>query len=140
VSQENVEIVQRAMDAFNASAVLVGESDPLPWLQEFCDPAIELDLSRRGIDPDVYHGHAGFLRLRSQDSEAWQMARFDVEEVGDAGDRVVLFTHNTATARSGAKLGVRVAHVLTLRGGRIVRWEYFGESRGEALKAVGLEE
>jgi hypothetical protein len=43
-------------------------------------------------------------------------------------------------AKSGVKLGVRVAHVLTLSSGKIVRWEYFGEDRDAALKAVGLEE
>src|SRR4051794_26777540 len=140
MSQENVETVERAIAAFNASAILAGEGDPAPWLREFCDPAIELDLSRRGIDPDVYHGHAGFLRLRSQDSDAWHESRFDVEDILDAGDSVVLLTHNTGTARSGVKLGVRVAHVLTLRTGKIVRWEYFGEDRDAALKAAGLTE
>jgi hypothetical protein len=101
VSQQNVEIVGRAMDAFNVSAVLMGKGDPAPWLHEFCDPAIELDLSRRGIDPDVYHGHAGFLRLRSQDSDAWREGRFEVEEILDAGDRVVLFTHRLAWPSRG---------------------------------------
>jgi hypothetical protein len=32
MSQENVEIVARAMEALNASAVLAGEGDPVPWL------------------------------------------------------------------------------------------------------------
>ena len=51
MSQENVELAQRAMDAFNRSNLAVSAVDPLPWLREFCDPDIELDLSRRGIDP-----------------------------------------------------------------------------------------
>jgi hypothetical protein len=50
MSELNVEIVKRALDAFNDSNVLVGPGDPLPWLREFCDAGIELDLSRQGAD------------------------------------------------------------------------------------------
>jgi ketosteroid isomerase-like protein len=126
------------MEAFNQSNVLVGAGDPLPWLREFCDSHLELDLSRRGIDPGIYHGYEGFLRLGEQDGDVWREARFEVEEVIDAGDRVVLFTYNTGLAKSGVKLGVRVGHLLTLRAGKIVRWEYFGEDRAACLEAVGL--
>jgi hypothetical protein len=95
MSELNVEIVKRALDAFNDSNVLVGPGDPLPWLREFCDAGIELDLSRRGIDPEIYHGYEGFLRFRAQYSDAWEWGRFDVNDVIDAGDSVVLLTHNT---------------------------------------------
>jgi ketosteroid isomerase-like protein len=61
-----------------------------------------------------------------------------VEEVIDAGDMVVLFTHSTGLARSGLRLGVHVGHLLTLSGGKIVRWEFFGEDRSACLRAAGL--
>jgi ketosteroid isomerase-like protein len=138
MSQENVEIVRRAMGAFNESNVLVGAGDPLPWLREFCDAGVELELSRRGIDPEIYHGYEGFLRLKAQDSDAWEWGRFDVDDVIDAGDSVVLLTRNTGIARSGVRLSVRVCHALTLIGGKIVRWQYFGEDRAGCFKAVGL--
>jgi ketosteroid isomerase-like protein len=131
--------VKRAMAAFNESNTLVGAGDPLPWLREFCDPDFELDLSRRAIDPDTYHGYEGFRRLGEQDANAWHEARFEVDEVIDAGDSVVLFTHNTGLSKSGIKLGVRVGHVLTLSSGKIVRWQFFGEDRMACLQAVGLE-
>src|SRR3974390_99778 len=102
------------MGAFHGRMVRGGPGDPLPWLREFCDPDVELDLSRRGIDPGVYHGFAGFLRLRAQDSDVWQESRFQAEEVIDAGDHFLLFTHNSGTARSGVRLSVRVGHALTL--------------------------
>lgn len=140
MSQENVEIVKRAIDAFNLSQVLVGAGDPLPWLSEFCDPDIELDLSRRGIDPEIYRGYAGFLRLRGQDSEAFQKAQFVIEKIIDTGESVALFTRNTGVFKSGIKLDVTVAHVLTLGDGKIVRWQYFGEDRAACLKAAGLEQ
>jgi ketosteroid isomerase-like protein len=138
MSEQNVEVVRRAMDAFNQSNVLLGIGDPLPWLREFCDPDLELDLSRRGIDPEIYRGYEGFLRLGEQDGDAWLEAHFEVEEIIDAGDSVVLFTYNTGLAKSGIKLGVRVGHVLTLSAGKIVRWRYFGEDRAACLQAGGL--
>ena len=140
MSQHNVEIVRRAVAAFNEMNVLVGPDDPLPWLREFCDADVEIDLSRRWIDPDIYCGYEGFLRFRADYSDAWESARFDIEDVIDAGDRVVLFTHNSGAARSGLRLGVRVGHILTVKAGKIVRWKYFGEDRSACLKAVGLEE
>jgi ketosteroid isomerase-like protein len=80
------------------------------------------------------------MRLGKQDRDAWQEARFEVEEIIDAGDSVVLFTHNTGLAKSGIKLGVRVGQVLTLSGGKIARWQYFGEDRAACLEAAGLAE
>ncbi len=79
------------MAAFNESNALVGTGDPLPWLREFCDPDIELDLSRRAIDPDIYQGYEGFMRLGEQDANAWHESRFEVEDVIDAGESIVLF-------------------------------------------------
>jgi ketosteroid isomerase-like protein len=139
MSQANVEIVKRGIDAANQSDLLVGRSDPLPWLREFCDPDVEWDFSQRGVDPEVYHGYQGWLRIAEQFGDAWQELRMEPEEIIDAGDRVVLFAHNTGLAKSGIKLGVRVGHVLTFRDSKLVRWQYFGEDRAACLRAVGLE-
>jgi ketosteroid isomerase-like protein len=94
--------------------------------------------SRRGIDGEIYHGYEGWWRFAEQAADAWQEFRWEAEEIIDAGESVVLFTHNTGLARSGVKLGVRVGSVLTFRDGKIVRWQYFGEDRAACLKAVGL--
>jgi hypothetical protein len=51
MSQANVEIARRAMDALNQFGLMVGGSDPLPTLREFCDPSVEWDFSQRGIIP-----------------------------------------------------------------------------------------
>jgi ketosteroid isomerase-like protein len=140
MSQENVEIVRQAMAAFNRSEVLVGGREQLPWLRRFCDPALVLDLSRREIDPGIYHGYEGFFRLGGQDGEVWQEASFEPEEIIDAGDSIALFTRNTGLSRSGIKLDVRVGHVLILAAGKIVCWTYFGDDRAACLEAAGLKE
>jgi ketosteroid isomerase-like protein len=139
VSAENVEIAERAIDAFN-EFYLLKDSDPLPPLPEFFDPDVEYDLSRQGVDSEVYHGYDGSLRMREQYRAAWQEFRMEVEETIDAGDSVVLFTHNTGLSRSGIRLSVRVGHVMTFRDGKIVRFQYIGEDRAACLEAAGLED
>jgi ketosteroid isomerase-like protein len=139
MSQANVEIAKRAMDALSQFGGVVADSDPLPSLQEFFDPDVEWDLSQRGVDPEVYHGYDGWLRLAEQYRDAWQEFRMELEEVIDAGDSVVLFTHNTGLSRSGIKLGVRVGHLWTVRDCKIFRCQYFGEDRAACLEAAGLE-
>src|SRR5271165_2794144 len=110
MSEANVEIVKRATNQLN---LLVGGSDPLPVLREVCDPDVEWDFSRRGIDPEVYQGYEGWLRFTEQFRDAWQEFRFDAEEIIDAGESVVLFGHNTGLAKSGIKLSRRASQVWT---------------------------
>ena len=62
----------------------------------------------------------------------------DVEEVIDAGDRVVTFVRQRATARQGGpELEMRFAQVWTFRDGLIARMEMYLD-RAEALASVGL--
>jgi len=138
MSQQNVEIVKRAANALNQLGGLVG-GDPLPSLREFFDPDVEWDLSRQGVDPEIYHGHEGWVRMAEQYRDAWREFRVEVEEIIDAGDSVVIFTHNTGLSRSGIRMGVRVGHVWTFRDDKVVRAQYFGEDRAACLKGAGLE-
>jgi ketosteroid isomerase-like protein len=139
MSQANVEIAKRAMDALDQFGGTVGGGDPLPSLREFFDPDVELDLSRQGVDPEIYHGYEGWVRMAEQYRDVWQEFRMEAQEIIDAGDSVVLFTHNTGLSRSGIKLGVRVGHVLTFRDGKIIGYQYFGEDRAACLESLGLE-
>ena len=140
MSQENVDIARRAIDALNQADLMVGNNDPLPTLREFCAPNIEWDFSRRAVDPEIYHGYDGWLRIAEQFGEAWQELRLEIEEIKDAGDNVVLFTNMIGLSKSGIELGQRVSQVWTFRDGKIVRDRFFGEDRAACLKAVGLEE
>ncbi len=140
MSQENVESAQRAMHALNQFDLMVGRGDPLPTLREFCDPAVEWDFSRRAIDPEIYHGYDGWLRIAEQFGDAWQELRMEIDEIIDAGDDVVLFTTMLGLSKSGIRLGMRVGQIWTFRDGKVVLDRYFGEDRAACLKAVGLSE
>ncbi len=138
MSQQNVEIAKRAMDALNRSNLMVGGGDPLPTLREFCDPDVEWDFSQREIDPEVYHGYEGWSRIAQQFGDAWQELLMDIEEIIDAGNKVVLFTNMIGLSKSGIRLSQRVGQVWTFRDGKIVRDQYFGDDRAACLQAAGL--
>jgi ketosteroid isomerase-like protein len=138
MSQQNVEIAERAMDALNQSNLMVGGSDPTPTLREFCDPEVEWDFSRRAVDPEIYHGYEGWLRIAEQFGDAWQELRMEIEQIIDAGDNVVLFTRMVGLSKSGIKLSQTVGQVWTFREGKIIRDQFFGEDRAACLEAVGL--
>jgi ketosteroid isomerase-like protein len=140
VSQENVELAKRAMDALNQSSLMVGGADPLPTLREFCDPQVEWDFSRRGVDPEIYRGYEGWSRIAAQFADAWQELRLEVDEVIDAGNDVVVFADMVGLSKSGVELRQKVGQVWTFRGGKIVRDRFFGVDREACLAAVGLEE
>jgi ketosteroid isomerase-like protein len=134
MSQENVELVQRAIEAYNRrdlDAVLGGTTD------DFVQ-----DWSRTiGPNPNVYRGRdevRGFL-------ESWwgafDQAAIHVDEIIDAGDSVVVVFHARVRGReSGAEArGPGAVQVWTVRGGLASSLTLY-QGRDEALEAVGLRE
>jgi len=126
------------MDALNRSDLMVGGGDPLQTLAEFCHPDVEWDFSRRAIDPEIYHGYEGWLRIAEQFGEAWQELRLEIQEIIDAGENVVLFTNMVGLSKSGIRLAQTVGQVWTFRDGKIIRDRFFGADRSACLQAVGL--
>ena len=134
MSRQNGEIMRRAYAAFN--------DGDLGTVLEIMDLDIEWNASDVFFDqPRTYRGRRTwqeeFLRDLMQIFEDY---RGEPEEIRDGGDEVVAVVQVGGTGRrSGAKAMARVAHVLTFRDGRIVRFTEFRDV-GEALEAVGLSE
>jgi ketosteroid isomerase-like protein len=64
----------------------------------------------------------------------------EIERVWATDDRVLVFVRVVGRGlRSGADIDIRIAHLLTLRDGLIVRGEGYG-NRDEALDAAGVVE
>jgi ketosteroid isomerase-like protein len=123
---ENADWVSRAYGAF-------GRRD---WdaLGELLDPSIDFRTT-----VEATSGYAGVEDWIRQADELFEGFEIDVEEVIDAGDRVVVLVHERGTGRgSGVAIDHRLAHVWTLRDGRAVALESFTE-RDEALAAAGLD-
>jgi ketosteroid isomerase-like protein len=130
MSQENVEIVQQGFEHFAAT----GE----PHWESF-DETVEVR-DHDTMDQDGYRGHAGVQRWLQDWAAAWSGFSMEAEEFLDVGDRVVMVFRMRATGRSsGLALERQDAMVFAVRGGKVVRLDYYN-SRKQALEAVGLSE
>ena len=86
-----------------------------------------------------FQGHRGVIEEAERWEETWEEYRFDVEELVDAGDKVVMLYRQVARAKvSGIEVGEVAGWVYTLREGKIVRLEMFPD-QASALRAAGVE-
>ncbi len=118
---------------------------------EFVDREHELDFDL--LHPDVrWHtradlpdtathcGHDGAATLAAGWFSAFDDLRVDVEELIDAGDRVVAVLRLHGRARGGAhEVDMSETHVLTMHDGQVTEIHEY-PTKAEALKAVGLDE
>jgi ketosteroid isomerase-like protein len=143
MSEENVEIVRRALELFRQrkSDAILSEDDVAAFA-EFTDPEFELDASRAPMEDirGVFRG-AAVAEFWRDWLEAWGSLEFD-EEIVDAGDHVfVAFKRQTMRGRGS---GVEVefppyAQVFTFRDRKIVRQAIYLDE-DEARRAAGLSE
>ena len=132
MSQENVEIVERFLEARNRGG---------RQYLDYVDPDAEFDLSEsRSPYSGVYRGHDQIVRQWESLREAWTKAELRPEEPVAVGDQVVVTTRISARGRnSGVQLEGHAAHVYRIKEGKIDRLKLF-QTRAEALEAVGLKE
>src|SRR5262249_13961176 len=140
MSEENVEIVRMLAEGFQ------GRDHERAF--EFYDPEIEWDASAfedaysgMGVG-GVYHGHEGVRTYWRNWLSAWSDLQFEIQDVVDAGDEVVLLIHNQRQWGRSTGLETEIAPyaiVFTIRGAKVVRWRIFPD-HGSALAAVGLGE
>jgi ketosteroid isomerase-like protein len=129
MTQENVEVVRRAIETF--------EHDEEAWLSTI-DPAVDWYPIEEGHS--LSQGHDAAVRIRRSWLENWEGHQIDVEEMQDGGDSVVACLHLTGRGvRSGVEVDLRVCQHFKLRDGKIV-YLYEYADRDEALKAAGLSE
>src|SRR5215204_232405 len=131
MSQENVEVVRRMLQAFADGG--------LDAMAEFWDPDIHWRAAEGAID-DVgeMHGQVAVRRYIQDWTDTFDDFSGFVEEQRDVGDdRVLAIQRLTGRAKlSGAETDLRFAVVYTVRDGKVVRGrEYL--SSDEALEAVG---
>jgi ketosteroid isomerase-like protein len=136
MSQENVEIVRVAFEAWNARP---GEPD-----FAYFHPELVYHPRADEPDPNPHVGREAYERLILGFVESFSKVTFDVLELIDAGDYVIASTVLHAVPRgqesaSGAGVNDTYVFVYRLRDGLVVEgWEY--RTRQEALEAVGLSE
>ena len=134
MSQENVEIVREAFEAF-----LGGDQEKTAQL---VDPALEFHGTIGGLqEGQIAHGQSEIDQtFESEDLEAWEERRLEPEEFLDAGEDVVVLLHEYRRGKgSGVELETETAVVVTVSGGRVVRIQGYMD-REAALAAVGLSD
>ncbi|MEK6251020.1 MAG: nuclear transport factor 2 family protein [Actinomycetota bacterium] len=133
MSEENVEVARRGYEHF----IKTGDI-----LAEIFDPDFLLDMStfRGWPERQNYPGVEGFRVFLSDWLEAWEDYEFTLEELHDAGDKVVAVVRQGGVSKAtGVPVEMHLAHVLTFREGKQIRQEMYA-SADEALEAAGLRE
>jgi ketosteroid isomerase-like protein len=130
MSEANVEVVRRAIDAFN-------ERDLDAALRDV-DPEVEVDWSRsRGVEAGIYRGYEAVRSFWTTFIDTFDLVTITPDEFIDCGDYVVVPNRGRAWGRDGIEVPARSVAVVTLRHGRIVRWCLYQE-KAEALEAARL--
>jgi ketosteroid isomerase-like protein len=133
VSQENVEIVRNAFEAFGAEGIDAAIS--------FYSPDVVWYTIERWLDDSAYRGHDGIRRLAAAWLENFDEFRLDVHDIRAAQERVVALVDMTGRIKhSESGVSQRRGFVVSgFRDGTFREVRTF-PSWSEALKAAGLEE
>jgi ketosteroid isomerase-like protein len=133
MSQENVELIRRGIEAYVAG-------DWETWLEGF-DPEIEwIEMPSLGPDASTYRGIKEVRRAVESWIGMWTDYKFEVRDYFDAGDEVVVLVQESGRGRStGAAVERQLGEICTIDSGKLSRLRMYG-SWAEALEAAGLSE
>jgi ketosteroid isomerase-like protein len=131
MSQANMEIVKRAIDAFNRPDLDGYDDLYTPDFEWF--PALTGTVEGRG-----YRGREGIEMWFTEANDTWEWFRAIAEEYRDLGDRVLVLGRIEARGRgSGVQLDAPAGMIFDFRGGRLSRDRTYLD-HGETLRAAGL--
>lgn len=133
MSQENVEIVRGGF-----SALAQGDFESF---FSVLDEDVEWVNPSYAVEPGTRRGTAEFRGALDRMRATWGDIRLEVDEVVEAGETVVVVTGRWTGegAGSGVQLENTFSSLLTLRNGKVVRYEWF-RNEAEALEAAGVSE
>ncbi len=130
MSRENVERFRQSIEIVNRTH---GPD------VDFMDADFEWHTRADLPDPAVYRGPGGAARLMAEWNAAFDDLRVDIEELIDAGDRVVAVLRLRGRLRdSGDEVEMAETHVMTIRDGKATLLREYA-TKQEALQAEGLE-
>ena len=134
MSQENVEIVRRGIDAFNR---LDGEATRDLWATD--GEWRSLYLGDGLLDGTIYRGADQVVEFVEQQAETWESAAVEALEIREVDDDVIVKFRLSAIGRaSGIPVDRVTWNVFTLHDGKITAGRSY-LTEHEALEAVGLE-
>jgi ketosteroid isomerase-like protein len=131
MSQENIELVRRAIDLFNRGRIPEDVADDF-----------EMDWSNSiGPHRGVYRGREGLNEVFESFRHAWDGLRWDIQQVIDLeGERALVVNRVRMRGRtSRAEAEATGAQVWTIRNGKLKNVKLY-QSKAEAFEARGLSE
>jgi uncharacterized protein len=132
MSQENVEVVRNAFEAF--------DRDDWDALLGYLGSEIEWVTTGQFVGGQLYRGHAGVRQFLDTLGREFDEFHAQPENFAEAGDIVVADAHVAGIGKqSGASVELRFTVVASVRDGKIVHVRNFLE-REEALQAADLRE
>ena len=132
MSQENVEIVTRQFQAWNA-----GDFDK--WAVDM-DRDVVVVAPEGWPDGEVNRGVDAWRRQAQRLRDSWAEARIEIDEIRPVEDRVVArIRYVTKSAETGLPFETPMAAVFYLKERKIKHAQFFWEA-AEALEAAGLRE
>src|SRR6185295_19100600 len=131
MSQENVEIVRRGVEALARNdwdTILAG-----------CDPDVEwVEMPSLGPDVATYTGTEELRDAVQSWTQKWTEYKLEVSRYAQAGDEVVVLSQERGRGTlSGVEVERHLGQVLTLQDGKVVCVRLYG-NWSEALEAAGL--
>jgi uncharacterized protein len=132
MSRENVEIVRRALEAY--------DSEGLDGYLRYLNPEVEWGTTDTWIERATYRGHAGVRRYLGTMEAEFDDVRVKPVDVIDAGEQVVSSVRISGRGKgSGAPVELTLISVGWLRDGVAYRIRNYPDM-AQALEAAGLEE
>jgi ketosteroid isomerase-like protein len=133
MSQDNVELTRRGIEAFNrlcADVIIELATPDFEWY-----PAMPV-----AVTGGVYKGREGIEAYFQDIRDTWEELRISAEEFRDLGDRVLVLGRLEGRGiGSGVEVNAPLGIVFELRGDKACSARgYF--DRGDALRAAGLDE
>ena len=131
-------LVSGERDLVKSSYEAVGRGD-VEGAMEALAPDAEWHESGVLPEPHVHRGRDAISAFLADFLAQWERFDQEIVEVVEAGDKVGVFIHLTATGRgSGAEVDTRYAHIWTMRDGLGVRVDayYEEENAREALASA----
>ena len=133
MSQENVDLLRRAYEHVNRTT---------EFLPEAAHPDLVWDTTtfRDAMTTDTCVGIEETNEWLAEWLENFDNWSISIEEVFEAGDRLVTIVHQRASPKHGGpEVQMYLAQVWTFQDGLVARMEMYAD-RGDALEAAGLSE
>jgi uncharacterized protein len=126
------------LDRVRAAYAAFSEGGQAPD-RELFDPDMEWHNAPELPGATVHRGYDAMIADIQEQGEVWEERRFEPVEIVAAGDRMVVFLEVTVRGRSsGVPVRQELAHVVTLRDGKVIRVQAFID-RDRALREAGVE-